>query len=125
MRPEETAALWTAIDDVTGGALYALRFECDSNGWNPHMWAQTPVEGVPSGLTRFMFLGTDTLGKSVYWDTVIVKDDTGLAPKIKVAETLQEARRAGDRLANVLDAMDHGEEEPLEDPADELVREFN
>ena len=117
MRAEELASLWTSIDDVTGGALYALRFECETNGWRPHMWAQSPAEGGPAGLTRFIFLGTDALGKSVYWDTVIAEDPTGLGPKIKLSETLQEARRAHERLNAILAKLDSSEAEADDDQA--------
>lgn len=107
-KAEELADLWTAIDEATGGALYALRYECESNGWTPHLWSQTPAEGAPCGLTRFLFFGADAIGKIVYWDTATIRDPTGLGPKIKISETLVDARRARERIKAGLERLARG-----------------
>jgi hypothetical protein len=82
MRGKELAALWTAIDDVTEGAHYAFRYECETNGWTPHLWVQTPAEGAPHGLTRIIFLGSG-MGRTRYWETSLVEDTQSIAARIK------------------------------------------
>lgn len=88
MRVEDLVALGAVIDEETEGAIFALRTECDTNGWTPHIWAQTPAEGSPPGLTRLLLYG-DSAGTIKYWDSVLIRDATGTAAKIKVAEQLQ------------------------------------
>lgn len=123
MRPEsDPAALWVAIDEVTEGCLYALRFECERGGWTPHLWSQTTAEGAPPPFVRFFFIGVDSIGKTVYYDTILVRDTNQLAARIKLSEVAQEAARATRRLRNGLDRMDQGL-----DPCviSEKVRELN
>ncbi len=110
MRPKvpDLASLWSSIDETTEGALYALRYECETNGWTPHLWAQTPKDGGPSSLTRLIFIGCDAIGKTLYFDTVLVRDDNHLADRIKLSEVTHEAARAAARIKEGLDRMDRG-----------------
>lgn len=94
----DLATLWGEIDDATDGGLYALRYECETNGWTPNLWAQTPAEGCPFGLTRVLFIGCDSVGRTVYFDTSLIRDQTGLGIKIKVSETTLAAARATRRI---------------------------
>jgi hypothetical protein len=121
MRAKELAALWVALDQETGGALYALRYECETNGWTPHLWAQTPDEGAPNGLTRLIFLGT-AVGKTMYWDTVVIRDTSDLALRIKVSETIHDAARAAERIREGLARLDVGLDPT---PEDSQAREMN
>jgi len=107
MRGKELAALWTAIDDVTDGAHYAFRYECETNGWTPHLWVQTPAEGSPGGLTRIIFLGTGD-GRTRYWETALVSDTDSLAVRIKATEVIQDAARAAKRIRAGLERLDAG-----------------
>lgn len=87
------SALWIHLDEITDGSLYCLRHECETSGWRPHLWAQTPEEGSPNGLTRFIFLGVDDVGVTKYFDTVLVHDPTGMALQVKNSETVLDASR--------------------------------
>lgn len=104
----DLAALWMAVDETTGGALYALRYECETNGWKPHLWSQTPAEGAPDPLTRLFFIGVDAIGKTTYFDTVLVRDPNHLAERIKLSEVTQEAARTAKRIQDGLDRMELG-----------------
>lgn len=48
-----------AINGLTEGGLYALRFVCELNDWSPHL----AVAG-----NRLFFLGTDHYGRITYFD---------------------------------------------------------
>lgn len=114
--------LWIHLDEVAGGALYALRYECETNGWKPHLWSQTPNEGGPCGLSRVFFIGVDVLGKTKYFDTVLLRDAEVLATKIKISETSQDALRAAKRLAEGLTRIVQGLDP---EPYTEAVRGLN
>jgi hypothetical protein len=86
--------LWGHLDEEAGGALYALRYECKMNGWVPHLWAQTPKEGGPFGLTRVFLIGNDKTGRTKYFDSVLLRDTTWMAAKIKVSETVAATKGA-------------------------------
>jgi hypothetical protein len=90
---EDLGALWGALDEATDGGLWSLRHECETNGWTPNLWAQTPEEGGPLGLTRVLFIGCDSAGRTMYFDRALIRDTEGLALQIKVAETTREAAR--------------------------------
>lgn len=105
---DDLATLWGEVDDATGGALYALRYECETNGWTPNLWAQTPEEGGPLGLTRLMFIGCDSVGRTVYFDTSLIRDTMDLAVKIKVSEITRAAARASRRIREGLERIDRG-----------------
>lgn len=123
MRPEsDPAALWVAIDEVTEGCLYALRFECEQGGWTPHLWSQTPAEGAPSPFVRLFFIGIDTIGKTAYYDTILIRDTSQLAARVKISEITQEAARATKRIKKGLDRMDQGLDPYV---LSEKVRELN
>lgn len=121
-RPD-LAALWTTLDDIAEGAMYSLRYECETNGWRPHVWAQEPSDGCPAGLTRLIFFGTDGIGKTVYWDTVLVRDTDQIATRIKLAETLQDAKRCVQRVNAGLDRADLGLDPTPKVPAE--IRALN
>ena len=110
------------IDEATGGALYALRYECETNGWSPYLWTQTSAEGAPLGLTRMMFIGCDSEGQTKYFDTVLIRDTGKLAIKIKMAETVRAAARATKRIQEGLDRIDLGLDPQ---PYTDTVRELN
>jgi hypothetical protein len=105
------SALWIHLDETTDGALYSLRYECETNGWKPHLWSQTPEEGGPCGLTRFIFLGVDDVGQTKYFDTVLVHDPTGLATQVKHSETVLDASRASHKTAEAILRAELGQPE--------------
>jgi hypothetical protein len=122
----DLGTLWGAIDDATGGALYTLRFECGSNSWQPHLWAQTSDEGAPPDHTRLIFLGVDPFGRTQYFDTAIVADPHGMAERIKATELVQDAARAEKRVREGLTRMDCGlDPDPYADEHEAVARALN
>jgi hypothetical protein len=118
----DLVSLWHAVDEATGGALYALRYECQSNGWTPNMWAQTPEDGGPCGLTRVMFIGIDGVGRTKYYDTALIRDTGGIGVRINLNETTRQAAAAVQRIHVGL-ARIHAGLEPI--PYTEEVRGLN
>jgi hypothetical protein len=98
----DLSVLWIHLDEITDGALYCLRHECETTGWKPHLWSQTPEEGGPFGLTRFIFLGVDDVGVTKYFDTVLVHDPTGMATQVKNSETVLDASRTAKKTAEAI-----------------------
>ncbi len=62
-----------AINGLTEGALYALRFVCEMNDWSPHL----AVAG-----NRLLLLGTDHFSRIVYFDCAIIPNP-GLVAGLK------------------------------------------
>lgn len=104
----DLGALWTAIDEATQGAVYTLRHQCKERGWTPRMWAQTPEEGAPKGLTRFLFIGTDDKGIVRYFDYALAPDSDNRAELLKATEIVKEASLARNRIKAGLERLDRG-----------------
>ncbi len=117
----DVASLWVKVDEATGGALYALRYECQGNGWTPHLWAQTSDEGAPSKSSRLFFIGSDALGRTVYFDTALIEGQK-LAGMVRISASVEDAQRTAKRLTEGLRRLDQGLEP---DSPSEEIRKLN
>jgi len=66
-----------AINGLTEGGLYALRFVCETNDWSPHL----AVAG-----DRLFFLGINAIGRISYFDYASISNPSLLdgLKKLKV-----------------------------------------